>query len=216
MTKIILKERLLIIKLPKVSSVLSWAPFNGGITESNCIFNHECGDFEENSLNKIFDNIVKQNDLPFNSVGLVTGAKVSRYEEVFLRNGALWVHAIGTVGLNNARTVGDSADVVLNEAVNKPGTINLIISCNALPQVSGLVEATHIAAMAKTAAVMEAEVMSKKSNQIATGTGTDCIVMAGNGEIQENYCGMHTILGEMIGNAVKEIVIKGIQNWPNS
>ncbi len=213
--KVCLKNKTLIIDLPQASSILSWAPFNGGITESSCIFNHECSDFEEEDLNTIFEDTIQRYNLPSNATGLITGANVSRYKEVFLESGPLWVHAVATVGLNNARSVGDLADVGLNEVDNKPGTINLIISCNALPHVSGLIEAIHVATMAKTAAIMEAVVVSKKSNQIATGTGTDCIVVAGSGELQEIYCGMHTILGEMIGKAVKEIIQKGVQNWPN-
>jgi adenosylcobinamide amidohydrolase len=212
--KIVLKDKSLIINLPKTSSILSWAPFNGGLTQSNCIFNHECDHFEENDLVAIFNSIISQNNLPSDVIGLITGANVSRYEEAFLENGRLWVHAIATVGLNNARSAGDSADIALGQQINKTGTINLIVSCNALPQVSGLVEALHLATMAKTSAMIEVGVRSKKSKQLATGTGTDCIVIAGSGEIQENYCGMHTVLGEMIGKAVKEIIKKGIQKWP--
>jgi adenosylcobinamide amidohydrolase len=212
--KIVLKDKSLIINLPKTSSILSWAPFNGGLTKASCIFNHECDDFEENDLGVIFNSIICGNNLPSEAVGLITGANITRYEEVFLNNGPLWVHAIATVGLNNARSAGDSADVPLGQPINKTGTINLIVSCNALPHVSGLVEAIHVATMAKTSAMFETGVKSKKSKQLATGTGTDCIVIAGSGEVQENYCGMHTVLGEMIGKAVKEIIKKGIQKWP--
>lgn len=213
--KVVLKNKTLIINLSKTSSILSWAPFNGGLIKSKCIFNHECEHFEENDLSSIFDDIANRYSLASNTVGLITGADVSRYEETFIENGPLWVHALVTVGLNNARSAGDSADVDLGQSVNKPGTINLIVSCNALPHVSGLTEAIHIATMAKTSVMTESGVLSKKSNQLATGTGTDCIVIAGSGEVRENYCGMHTILGEMIGKAVKEIVRKGIQKWPN-
>ena len=214
--KVVLNDKTLIIHLSKTSSILSWAPLNGGLTKSNYIFNHECDNFQDNDLGTIFNSVINRNNLPHNSIGLVTGANVSRYEELFLSNGRLWVHTIATIGLNNARSVGDSADVDLDTQIVRPGTINLIISCNALPHVSGLVEAIHIATMAKTYAMVESEVKSKKSEQLATGTGTDCIVVAGGGEIQENYCGMHTVLGEMIGKAVKEIIQKGIQKWPDS
>jgi adenosylcobinamide amidohydrolase len=212
--KVVLKNKSLIIDLPKTSSILSWAPFNGGITTSNCIFNHECDHFEENDLESIFNSVINQNNLPSDAIGLITGANVSRFEEAYLESDDLWVHAIATIGLNNTRSAGDLADVSLGQRVNKTGTINIIVSCNALPHVSGLVEAIQIATMAKTSAMIDAEVKSKKSKQLATGTGTDCIVVAGNGEIQENYCGMHTVLGEMIGKSVKEIIKKGIQKWP--
>ncbi len=212
--EVVLKDKTLIINLSESSPIISWAPFNGGLTEANCIFNHECEHFEENDLGEIFDDIINRYNLPYNAIGLITGANVSRYQEAFLQRGSLWVHAITTVGLNNVRTAGDSADVASDPLVIKPGTINLILSCNALPHVSGLIEAVHLATMAKTSAIIEAGVKSKKSNQPATGTGTDCVVVAGSGEVNENYCGMHTVLGEMIGKVVKEIISKGIQNWP--
>lgn len=214
--KIVLKNKSLIINLPKTHSILSWAPFNGGLTRSNCLFNQGCDHFEESDLESIFKSVIKQNNLPSDAVGLLTGANVSRYVEIFLVDGPLWVHAVATVGLNNARSVGDPADVILSQPVDRIGTINIIIICNALPYASGLVEAIHIATMGKTSAMIEAGIKSKKSEKLATGTGTDCIVIAGSGEVQENYCGMHTILGEMIGKAVKEIIKKGIQKWPDS
>ena len=65
--------------------------------------------------------------------------------------------------------------------------------------------------MAKTATLINLGVKSLKSGLPATGTGTDCIVVAGTGEINENYCGMHTVLGEMIGKVVNEIISKAVE-----
>ena len=213
--KITIKSKTIVIGLQRPFTVLSWAPFNGGLTETTCIFNHECEKFEENDIPQIFDNVIRKHELPDNSVGLLTGAKISRYQEAFLKSDRIWVHAIATVGLNNARTAGDKADVVQGETANQNGTINLILASNALPHVSGLMEAAHVATMAKTSTMIETGIKSKKSGEPATGTGTDCIVVASSGEVKENYCGMHTVLGEMIGNTVKQVIAKGIDKWPN-
>jgi len=51
-------------------------------------------------------------------------------------------------------------------------------------------------------AVQEAGIMSTRSKRPATRTGTDCIVVASpsRGRPQQ-YCGKHTLLGELIGKA---------------
>ena len=97
---------------------------------------------------------------------------------------------------------GDEADVENGEVKNNFGTINLMVVTNALPHLTGRVEGHHIASMAKTQALLESGEKSKKSGRPATGTGTDCIVVASCGEVKENYCGMHTVPGELIGKTV--------------
>ena len=48
----------------------------------------------------------------------------------------------------------------------------------------------------------------------ATGTGTDCIVIAHPGGLgAEHYCGKHTDLGHLIGKHVREAVRKGVEEW---
>ncbi|GJL77929.1 MAG: adenosylcobinamide amidohydrolase [Nitrospinaceae bacterium] len=200
----------LVIQFPKPWPVLSWAPHNGGDTISSCVFNHQLGKFDEEDLDSIFKTVIVSLDLPEDSTGLVTGAEINNYQECVLSHGSLWVHGIATVGLANARAAGDSADVPFQTPPNPTGTINLVLACNALPDIAGRLEAVHMAAMAKTSALRDAGVVSEKSGRSATGTGTDCIVVAGTGEFHENYCGMHTVLGELIGKVVHQIITEAI------
>jgi adenosylcobinamide amidohydrolase len=205
-----LAKKTLIIKFPKPWSVLSWAPYQGGNTVSSCVFNHQLGKFDEKDLDSIFKNVRDSLNLPDDATGLITGCDVQSYQECALTHGPLWVHGIATVGLANARAVGDPADVPLLTTPTQTGTINLVLACNALPDISGKIEAVHIATMAKAEALREAGVVSAKSGRPATGTGTDCIVVAGSGEIDENYCGMHTVLGELIGKVVHQAISQAI------
>ena len=115
------------------------------------------------------------------------------------------------MGLTNARTAGDAADAPLGASGKKSETINIILACNALPKLTGRLEAVHTITMAKTATLINLGIKSLKSGLPATGTGTDCIVVAGTGEINEDYCGMHTVLGEMIGKVVNEIISKAVE-----
>ena len=59
-------------------------------------------------------------------------------------------------------------------------------------------------------ALYEAGIQSSLSHLAATGTGTDCIAVVSLGAERERYCGKHTQLGELIGQAAYTAVGKGI------
>ena len=66
-----------------------------------------------------------------------------------------------------------------------------------------MAEAIQIATEARVLAVQQAGILSKRSRKPATGTGTDCIVVAAPiGRPAHRYCGKHTLAGELIGRAV--------------
>ena len=48
------------------------------------------------------------------------------------------------------------------------------------------------------------------SHRAATGTGTDCIAVASIGNSDAPYCGKHTKLGEIIGQAAYSAVKNGL------
>jgi adenosylcobinamide amidohydrolase len=146
----------------------------------------------------------------------MTAAKVSAYHDCFLISSGAWVHAVATVGLSNARSVLDDADVELGYRCGSAGTVNLVVATNALPTIGGRIQAIHLAASAKAAAFRDASVRSCKSDRPADLTGTDCLVVGASGEIEEDQCGLHTVLGEMIGRAVYTSVAQGIAGFLKS
>lgn len=135
---------------------------------------------------------------PRRVVAMMTGANVRRMAAITLRRGDLIVSAWCTAGCSNALRVGDSATV---ESM-LPGTINLIVAINQPLSEAAMVEAIQIVTEARVAAVVDARVRSTVSGKPATGTGTDCVVVAGpDGLPAHDYCGKHTRLGELIGRA---------------
>lgn len=154
--------------------------------------------------------------VPEETIGLMTAANVSAYHDCFLISSGAWVHAVATVGLSNARSILDDADVELGYRCGSAGTVNLVVATNALPTIIGRSQAIHIAASAKTAAFRDAAVQSPKSERSADLTGTDCVVVGASGEIEEDQCGLHTVLGEMMGGAVYMAVSRGIAELPKS
>lgn len=204
----------LIVRFPDVFQCLSWAPWNGGETSASAVANRQVGLHGAGSTDTIAEDfrrlLAAVRLVPEDTIGLMTAANVNAYHDCFVSSSGAWVHVVGTVGLSNARSVLDEADVELGYRCGSSGTVNLVVATNALPGIAGRIQAIHIAASAKAAAFRDNGVTSRKSNRPADLTGTDCLVVGASGEIEEDHCGLHTVLGEMIGRTVYASVSQGI------
>ena len=131
------------------------------------------------------------------AVAMMTGAAVRKTGYAIARRGDWAVGAWCTAGCSNALRIGDPAT-----AGSTPGTINLAVVINQRLSGAAMAEALAMATEARVAAVYEAGILSRRTQLMATGTGTDCIVVASplRGPAQQ-YCGKHTLLGELIGKA---------------
>ena len=215
----IVEDGILVVRFPDVFDTLSWAPYNNGAHPASAVLNMQVPD--DGSGHDFFDAIDFNKEclnrgLPDDSIGMMTAALVDDFMECLLTSGKFWVHAFATVGLTNARSVRDSADVALKSEVRTPGTINIIVATNALPDMSGRLESLHVVSAAKTAALRDAEIKSRKSEQYADLTGTDSIVIASSGEINDNHSGLHTVPGDLMGSAVHDVVTRGIHRYLGS
>jgi adenosylcobinamide amidohydrolase len=115
---------------------------------------------------------------------------------------------VATVGLGNVLRVGAAPTP---ETV---GTINLVCQVSAPLSPLALIEALAIAVEARTAAVLDARIPTPPVGESATGTGTDCAVIAAPpGTPALPYAGKHTAVGSVIGAAVYAAVEKGIARW---
>ena len=116
---------------------------------------------------------------------------------------------IATVGLGNALRAGDPPG-----PAGRIGTINLLCHVDVPLTDEALLEAMSIATEARTASVLEAAVPSLRSGLPATGTGTDCIVMATPlAGRREPYAGKHTRIGHVVGAAVAQAVRRAVAEW---
>jgi adenosylcobinamide amidohydrolase len=143
------------------------------------------------------------------AVGLLTSRRLHQYIES--GSEASGCHVVATVGLSNALAVGDPTVTAPAQAA---GTINILCTLSTPLTIEGSLEALAIASEARTAAMLEAQVPSIVSGHPATGTGTDCIVIAhpAHGPATE-YCGKHTEIGHRIGAHVRDAVAKGVHDW---
>lgn len=194
--------------------MVSWAVVNGGRVLADTVAWYEVrpGDLHpEVSPAAFLEKRLRAEGLP-GAVGLMTSRRLDAYSYVEMNERDIFVSAIATVGLSNALRVGDPAGEGWGS-----GTINILCHISRGLTDEALLEALSIAVEARTAAVMEGSVESIVSAGTATGTGTDCVVMAASpiraAEKRERYAGKHTPVGSLIGAAVFEAVKKGVAAW---
>jgi adenosylcobinamide amidohydrolase len=144
------------------------------------------------------------------AVGLMTGAALDGYVDVSRSAGDVAVRTVATVGLDNALRAGDPV-------VDDPpavGTINVLCRASLPVSDEGLIEMLSMVAEARALAVLEGRVASRCTGRPATGTGTDCTVVAAPcGTPVTGYAGKHTVLGHLVGATVAEAVGRGVRSW---
>jgi adenosylcobinamide amidohydrolase len=147
-------------------------------------------------------------------VGLMTAVPMKQLVIDREHSGALVIECFCTVGVTNAVRAGEP---VLSQGQvkgrNQAGTINIILITNATLTVPAMVGAVQVATESKTATLIDHKIPSASQRAVlATGTGTDVVVLAssveGNHRLQ--YSGTHTEMGAMIGRLVARCVERGL------
>lgn len=138
-------------------------------------------------------------------VAMLTSRNVERFVHLCVEVGDVVAEAVVTVGLSNAERVGARRGVSAGV-----GTINVAVAVSEGLTMAARIEALSIAASARTAAVLAAAVEIETG--LATGTGTDCIVVA-SPEGPRGFAGMHTDVGEAVGAVVFGAVSDGVARW---
>ncbi|MGO9602170.1 MAG: adenosylcobinamide amidohydrolase [Candidatus Binataceae bacterium] len=207
-----IRDRTLVVRLGVPFRVLGWAPLGTGFSQARTIANHQVFENDRDATDAPRDylrRLMRRLALdPRATVAMMTGASVRRAAHSSARRGALAAGAWCTAGCSNALRVGDRATV----ADTRPGTINLIVAVNEPLSEGAMAEALQIATEARVLAVQEAGIISTRSGKPATGTGTDCIVIAAPiGDNAHPYCGKHTLAGELIGRAALASCTKALK-----
>jgi len=201
----------LIAKFLETQRMLSWAVHNAGQTINQYVAWNSVNTEElSKSINPETYYIQKsiKDDIP-DAVGLLTSADLDGYTQITKSFGPYEAHCVATVGMGNALRVGDRPT-----AANMVGTINVLASISASLSDDAMLEAMSIATEARTSAVIDSGVKSIRTNKQATGTGTDCIVIASSAlKPGSKYAGKHTIIGHLIGSCVYKAVSVGIDKW---
>ena len=143
------------------------------------------------------------------AVGLLTSGDIRAFVDRTVAGEAVTARCVATVGLSNALRAGDSPG-----AFAPVGTINIVCHVSQPLTPEAMVEAIALASEARALAVREADVPSRRSGDPASGTGTDCIVVAcPDGDPSVGYAGKHTEVGHVVGAAVYAAIRDGVAAW---
>ena len=206
MITVSLERPWLVARLPRAMRMLSWAPHAPGYVTADHVVWRE----------------VKNADLPLDfdveswfaaqmahypgAVGMMTSRDIGTWGMEGAVVDGITAACLCTLGLSNAESVGTR----LPWHPADYGTINILVATDAALTETAMLEAMSIAVQARTVGVMSAGFQLKTG--LATGTGTDCVVLACDpGETR--YAGLHTAVGEAVGAAVRRAIEKAAADW---
>lgn len=216
--KIYKYNKSVIVKFNGKRAVLSTGVINGGYSEYlTSVFNNDAKtapgmgcQLKASTYKEHMEIIARELGLdPQYTTGMGTAADMENMSITVEKYEDLSVTALITGGIEtNGGRVGDPASYIENNGkteVIKQGTINIIVAINGNLPPRTLTRAMITITEAKTAAIQELLEGSKYSTGIATGSGTDGVIVYGNLESERIYndAGKHSKLGELIGKAVK-------------
>jgi adenosylcobinamide amidohydrolase len=201
----------LVVRFPSPHAVASWAIVGGGLGDAGAVAWRQV---EERELRPPVDAArwlrarMQQEGLD-NAVGLLTSCNLDTWVEARSEAGGATAHCMATVGLGNALRAGDPPGPFA-----RIGTINILCRVDVALSDGALLEALAIATEAKTAVLLETGVSSRRTGLPATGTGTDCVVIASPlAPVRIPHAGKHTEVGAAIGAAVLDAVRAGVSAW---
>jgi adenosylcobinamide amidohydrolase len=195
-------------------STLGWTLIGGGRRQAHRVFWHQVSDVDlppEVDARRLFEERRKERAGDTQGAGFLTGCLLAEFVEKRRGRDKLSARCIATVGLRNALRIGDPP----SPGTISPGTINILLQTSFPLGECASLEALSLVVEARTLAVLEARVPSGVGKTIATGTGTDCIVVASpfpsSMDSEVCYSGKHTEFGYLIGACVYDAVSEGIR-----
>jgi adenosylcobinamide amidohydrolase len=205
------ERRVLVARFARGQRFLSWAIVGGAAARGREIAWCQVRDDEltpEVDAAEVLSDRLAAAGAP-EAVGLLTSSDVGRYVERDATSAGLEARCVVTVGLGNRLRAGDAPG-----AARPVGTINLLCAISRPLSDRAMVEATALCAEARTVAVVESGALSLRSGRAASGTGTDCqVIAAPEGGEHLDFVGKHTDAGHLIGQVVLSAVTAGVRAW---
>lgn len=209
-------NQFIICKFKAPRTVLSTSLYNGGFLTADAVFNHRLNFFVssekdlpgQNVANYLAHTAQNQGLDPDRSTGLITTARMHCHSYQAAAYEDLIVEVFATAGVDkNAMRAGDSASYreIAGEYKKIGGTINLMVLTNTALPPGAMVKALVTITEGKTAALQELAVTSTQTGNLATGTGTDGVILAADpkSRILCTDTGTQAKLGELIAKAVR-------------
>lgn len=209
--ELVQSPRWLVVKFREPHETASWAFVGGGVRRASTVAWHQVEDGELRppvDARKLFRRRLREAGLA-DAIGLLTSRRLDSFADVEKGDGPFAARCIATVGMGNALRAGDPPG-----PAGRIGTINVLCRLSVPLSPEALLEAMALATEARTLAVREAAIPSTVSGAPASGTGTDCVVIAApRGGVPVGYAGKHTVVGHLVGASVREATDLGISSW---
>ena len=233
-------ERLLVVRFPAPMQVVSWAIWNGGRRRVPAVAWVGVTNAElppEVDPRALCQSRLRAAGLEA-AVGLLTSGQLARYRRAGASAEGAAAQALATVGLSNALRAGDPPGFTSagpqrvprpprwaprGKAALRPtrrhrsAPSTSCARCRRRCPKRRRWRLLSIAVEARTAAVLEGRHPSRRSGALATGTGTDCVVLAWPEPVgtlaPAVFAGKHTALGHVIGRSVGDCVRAGVADW---
>ncbi|WP_158606559.1 adenosylcobinamide amidohydrolase [Paenibacillus ginsengarvi] len=141
---------------------------------------------------------------PAATAAMMTAAYVKDVGQCHMADGELQVSSWVTSGLGNTVRAGTT------EGIDQlyPGTINAIVVVDGKLTEAAMANAIITVTEAKAAALQDLGILARNSEQTATGTSTDAVLVAATGRGEPiRYAGTATTVGYMIGKTVYEAMM---------
>ncbi|MDO4771310.1 adenosylcobinamide amidohydrolase [Porphyromonas sp.] len=204
---------------------------NGGFrTDLRYLFNHSCGrhplvlkkecpGLQGFDIVEHYAFLARELDLPPEvSTGMSTSALIENGSTATMSYHGVEVMTIATAGIDvNGGRAGDKAaydEFEEKDLLPPAGTINIFVFINAHLDPGAMSRAIVTATEAKASILQELMACSRYSEDIATGSGTDGVIIVSNEEspIHLHYTGKHVLVGEMIGQTVRRSIAQALAN----
>lgn len=212
-------DRSIVVKFSGKRSVISTCHLNGGYREDlTAVYNTNSNfgdckcDMRESTYVERMKALTRELGLDVERTAVMATAVCMDNAVIkTMEYNGLFVTAIVTGGIeNNGGRAGDPASFFEQDGKAIPinGTINIILEVNARMPSHALARCIITLTEAKTAAIQELMLGSCYSTGIATGSGTDQVIVYCNdqSDLSIVYTGKHSKAGELIGKVVKEAV----------
>ena len=202
---------------------ISTSPFNGGLHHVMAVRNQQLTFFVNNESElpggSTSDYLAKecvQLDLPIHfCTALLTTASMNRHAYVCQSEDSIIIEVIATAGVEKtAHRAGDGYTYYEKDgAFHTGGTINLLVFTNCALTDGALTKSLLTITEAKTVALQSIGITSVLSNQPATGTSTDGVIMTidPNGELLTDT-GTFSQFGDTLAKAVRSAIEKALEN----
>ena len=202
---------------------ISTSPFNGGLHHVMAVRNQQLTFFVNNESElpggSTSDYLAKECVplvLPIHfCTALLTTASMNRHAYVCQSEDSIIIEVIATAGVEKtAHRAGDGYTYYEKDGVfHAGGTINLLVFTNCALTDGALTKSLLTITEAKTVALQSIGITSVLSNQPATGTSTDGVIMTidPNGELLTDT-GTFSQFGDTLAKAVRSAIEKALEN----